>query len=109
MGISSVLQFSVSLLAATAVNASPLLNSRGEISHDGVVGFPETVPGGIIGDVYEAYQPFLKVVNGCVPFAAVDAAGNTGYVTHSIRHVYIYISCPTSNNLLQWWPQAYRR
>jgi len=80
MGISSVLQFSVSLLAATAVNATPLLKSRGVISHNAVAGFPETVPGGTTGDVYEAYQPFLKVVNGCVPFPAVDAAGNTRYV-----------------------------
>jgi len=85
MGISSVLQFSVSILAATtAVSASPLLNSRAVISHDAVVGFPETVPSGTTGDVYQAYQPFLKVVNGCVPFPAVDAAGNTGYALGSI-------------------------
>ncbi|KAH8591986.1 putative necrosis and ethylene inducing peptide 2 precursor [Bisporella sp. PMI_857] len=69
-------QLSVSLLAAAAANASPVAK-RAVIAHDAVVGFAETVPSGTIGDVYEAYQPFLKVVNGCVPFPAVDASGNT--------------------------------
>lgn len=50
---------------------------RESIDHDKVVGFPETVSSGAIGDVYKAYQPLLKVVNGCVPFPAVDAQGNT--------------------------------
>ncbi|KAF5855790.1 hypothetical protein ETB97_008432 [Aspergillus alliaceus] len=50
---------------------------REPIDHDKVVGFPETVPPGATGDVYKAYQPLLKVVNGCVPFPAVDAQGNT--------------------------------
>lgn len=45
------------------------------------MGFAEAVPSGTVGAVYEAYQPFLKVVNGCVPFPAVDSAGNTGYVS----------------------------
>lgn len=49
---------------------------RESIDHDKVVGFPETVPSGTTGDVYKAYQPLLKVVNGCVPFPAVDAQGN---------------------------------
>ncbi|KAG2420381.1 hypothetical protein HFD88_005182 [Aspergillus terreus] len=50
---------------------------RASIDHDKVVGFPETVPNGTTGDVYLAYQPLLYVVNGCVPFPAVDAEGNT--------------------------------
>jgi hypothetical protein len=70
--------------ADVAVNARPTesqtLASRAVISHDAVVGFDETVPSGTIGDAYEAYQPFLKVVNGCVPFPAVDADGNTRFV-----------------------------
>ena len=71
-------QFSVSVLAATAVNAIPLsLESRAVIAHTAVVGFAETVPSGTTGAVYQAYQPFLKVANGCVPFPAVDASGNT--------------------------------
>lgn len=53
---------------------------RDSINHDAVVGFSETVPSGTTGDVYLAYQPFLYVEDGCVPFPAVDAEGNTGYV-----------------------------
>ncbi|KAE8374208.1 necrosis inducing protein [Aspergillus bertholletiae] len=50
---------------------------RASIDHDAVVGFDQTVPSGTTGDVYLAYQPDLYVVNGCVPFPAVDAEGNT--------------------------------
>lgn len=56
------------------------LTPRAVIDHDQVVGFPETVPSGIKGEVYKAYQPYLKVDAGCVPFPAVDAEGNTRYV-----------------------------
>jgi hypothetical protein len=79
MAIFSKLLVSVGLLATVGVNASPV-ERRAVISHDAVVGFAETVPSGTVGNVYEAYQPYLKVVNGCVPFPAVDASGNTGYV-----------------------------
>lgn len=48
------------------------------IDHDKVVSLPQTVPSGPQGELYLAYQPRLKVVNGCVPFPAVDAQGNTG-------------------------------
>jgi len=66
-------------LAATVVtvNGGPL-KPRAVINHDAVVGFPETVPAGITGELYLKYKPFLKVFNGCVPFPAVDAVGNTG-------------------------------
>ncbi|KOC14198.1 NPP1 domain protein [Aspergillus flavus AF70] len=50
---------------------------RASIDHDAVVGFDQTVPSGTTGEVYLAYQPDLYVVNGCVPFPAVDAEGNT--------------------------------
>lgn len=62
--------------AAAAVNASPV-ERRAPIDSDKVVSFAETVPSGTTGSVYLAYKPFLKVTNGCVPFPAVDAAGNT--------------------------------
>jgi hypothetical protein len=68
------------LLATVAVNATPFpltLQSRGTIGSDDIVGFPQTVPSGTVGNVYLAYQPYLYVVNGCVPFPAVDAAGDT--------------------------------
>lgn len=54
---------------------------RASIDHDAVVGFDQTVPSGTTGEVYLAYQPDLYVVNGCVPFPAVDAEGNTKYVS----------------------------
>jgi len=78
-----LLRFSRLLLLAGAftVNAEPLSLSklwrRGTLPHDQVKGFAEAVPAGTVGDVYEAYQPYLDVVNGCVPFPAVDADGNT--------------------------------
>lgn len=59
---------------------SPRLSPRGTIGHDKVVGFNETVPSGSMGDAYLKFKPFLKIVNGCVPFPAVDAAGDTRYV-----------------------------
>lgn len=62
---------------ATCVLGAPL-ERRAVIAHDAVVGFPETVPSGTAGTLYLKYKPFLKVFNGCVPFPAVDAAGNTG-------------------------------
>ncbi|KAF8867396.1 putative NPP1 domain protein [Acephala macrosclerotiorum] len=70
------------LLATAAVNASPVQNStpiekRGTIASDEIVGFAEAVPSGTVGTAYETYQPYLYVVNGCVPFPAVDAAGDT--------------------------------
>ncbi|KAH8901335.1 npp1 domain-containing protein [Thozetella sp. PMI_491] len=74
--LSRVMQGSVALLAATSASASPI-ERRAVINHTDVLGFPEAVPGGSLGAVYEAYKPFLKVVNGCVPFPAVDADGNT--------------------------------
>ncbi|KAJ7123740.1 npp1 domain-containing protein [Mycena epipterygia] len=67
---------SIGFLALAAVGAIPL-EERAAIDSDQVVGFPQTVPSGTIGNVYLAYQPHLYVVNGCVPFPAVDASGNT--------------------------------
>jgi len=78
--ISKVL--SVLVAAAAAVNATPTptpaeILPRGTIASDEIVGFDETVPSGTEGTLYLAYQPYLKVVNGCVPFPGVDAAGDT--------------------------------
>ncbi|KXJ91091.1 necrosis inducing protein [Microdochium bolleyi] len=71
----------IALLAAAAgVQAAPVtqLDSRAVIDHDAVVGFPQTVPSGAVGNAYLKFKPWLKVDGGCVPFPAVDAAGNTG-------------------------------
>lgn len=64
-------------LVASLVGANPI-NRRAVIDSDAVVGFAETVPSGTYGDALLAYQPYLYVINGCVPFPAVDADGNTG-------------------------------
>ncbi|KAM0249118.1 hypothetical protein ACHAP5_003058 [Fusarium lateritium] len=66
-----------SLAFAAGVFGSPI-ERRAVISHDAVVGFPQTVPSSTAGSLYLKYKPFLKVVNGCVPFPAVDSQGNTG-------------------------------
>lgn len=43
----------VYLAAATVgVNAAPVIEARGVIAHDAVVGFPETVPSGAIGNAW---------------------------------------------------------
>lgn len=72
------------LLALTAtLTALPVISAqlhpRASIDSDKLIGFNTTVPDGIKGEVYRAYQPHLYVVNGCVPFPAVDAEGNTKY------------------------------
>lgn len=66
---------SVAALAAVAT-ASPV-ERRAVIGHDEVKPMAGITPGGITGDVYKAYQPYLYVANGCVPFPAVDGYGNT--------------------------------
>lgn len=65
------------LLATTALCKPTTLKPRAVIDHDAVVGFDEAVPDSSEGDLMLAYKPYLKVFNGCVPFPAVDADGNT--------------------------------
>jgi hypothetical protein len=67
------------LAAASYASALPFssLFNRAVINHDAVVGFPQTVPSGLLGTLYLKYKPFLEVYNGCVPFPAVNAAGDT--------------------------------
>lgn len=78
MVLSRFLKTSIGLLTSSCVFATPLqLQSRGTIASDEIVGFAQTVPSGTVGNVYLAYKPYLYVVNGCVPFPAVDAAGDT--------------------------------
>ncbi|KAF3018182.1 hypothetical protein E8E14_011416 [Neopestalotiopsis sp. 37M] len=57
--------------------AAPI-EPRAVIAHDAVVGFAQAVPSGSLGTALLKYKPWLQVVNGCVPFPAVDSAGNTG-------------------------------
>ncbi|KAJ5600962.1 hypothetical protein N7450_002029 [Penicillium hetheringtonii] len=76
---SAVCLLSVAGLSTAAPRevGSIALSRRGTVGSDDIVGFEQTVPSGTTGEVYLAYQPHLKVVNGCVPFPAVDADGNT--------------------------------
>lgn len=74
------------LAAASCISALPTsLEKRAVINHDAVVGFAQAVPSGTVGTLMLKYKPYLKVFNGCVPFPAVDAAGNTGSVQASLR------------------------
>jgi hypothetical protein len=66
------------LEASTSI--SSIIHRRAVINHDAVVSIPQTVPPGPPGELYLKYQPYLHVVNGCVPFPAVDSAGNTRYI-----------------------------
>ncbi|KAI1639969.1 necrosis inducing protein [Biscogniauxia mediterranea] len=59
------------LATGLSVIASPI-RPRDVIAHDAVVGFAESASA-----VALKFKPWLKVVNGCVPFPAVDADGNT--------------------------------
>lgn len=74
MRVSQVTTF----LAALAGALAAPLESRAVISHDAVVGFAQAVPSGSLGTALLKFKPWLQVVNGCVPFPAVDSAGNTG-------------------------------
>ncbi|KAH8671547.1 necrosis inducing protein-domain-containing protein [Xylariales sp. PMI_506] len=50
---------------------------RSDISVDDVVGFATTYPNNTEGELMEKWWPYLYVVDGCVPFPAVDAEGDT--------------------------------
>lgn len=63
-------------LCSVASIAAPV-ERRDPINHDAVVGFPETVPSGVRGELYLKYKPYLQIDGGCVPFPAVDNNGNT--------------------------------
>lgn len=75
-----MLALAVSARAALAVPSrtdSSFATKRSDIASDEVVGFATTVADGTEGDLMLQWQPYLYVVDGCVPFPAVDADGNT--------------------------------
>ncbi|KAK8200466.1 necrosis inducing protein [Phyllosticta capitalensis] len=43
-----------------------------------VPSFPETVPKGVPGELYQRFKPYLHVGGGCAPLPVVDDEGNTG-------------------------------
>ncbi|OLN87238.1 hypothetical protein CCHL11_03668 [Colletotrichum chlorophyti] len=73
----SLFRIAAWLAAAASTTVAAPIEPRAVIAHDAVVGFPQTVPSGIVGSLYLKYQPYLKIVNGCVPFPAVNSAGDT--------------------------------
>ncbi|KAJ0109756.1 hypothetical protein N8I77_011221 [Diaporthe amygdali] len=75
MAVRSLL--TAALVATTALSKPTAIKTRAVIDHDAVVGFAEAAPDNSEGDLMLAYKPYLKVFNGCVPFPAVDAEGNT--------------------------------
>ena len=72
------LQFTIAVLLCLSISAWSLcIQRRYEvIDHDAVVGFAQAVLSGTVGELYLKYKPYLYVVNGCVPFPAVNADGN---------------------------------
>ncbi|KAH8671327.1 necrosis inducing protein [Xylariales sp. PMI_506] len=65
------------LLALNSVAIAGRISRRGTVGNDDIVGLPETVPSTTAGTLYLKYKPFLYRVNGCDPYPAVDAEGNT--------------------------------
>lgn len=63
-------------LRPTRTRSAPK-EKRSDIDSDAVVGFVTTVPDNTEGELMEKWWPYLYVVDGCVPFPAVDAEGNT--------------------------------
>lgn len=63
-------------LRPTRTRAAPV-EKRSDIASDDVVGFATAVDAGIEGQLMEKWWPYLYVVDGCVPFPAVDAEGDT--------------------------------
>lgn len=93
------------LLASLAASAAAIpltpnagLLTRDVIDHDAVVGFDETVPDSIIGDMYLAYKPYLKVVSGCVPFPAVDAEGAPRHSYPFLAHEHVMLTMASLGN-----------
>lgn len=63
--------------ASTPGSVASPLQRRGTVGNDDIVGLPQTVPSTTAGTLYLKYKPYLYRVNGCVPYPAVDAEGNT--------------------------------
>lgn len=89
LGVRHLLVVAVNLAAITG--AVPL-DRRAPIASDQVVPFTQLIPSGSTGQLYLAYQPFLLVSNGCVPFPAVDSVGNTKSVISAVIQTCILLT-----------------
>jgi hypothetical protein len=68
------------LISIPHISALPFhlaLTRRAQLAYDAIAGFNEAVPSGITGELMLKYKPWLEVYNGCVPYPAVNAAGDT--------------------------------
>lgn len=74
-----ILTTALLLLALGAAVTGRPIQRRGILAPDQIVGLAPAVPNDMTGTLYQAYQPYLDVINGCVPFPAVDINGNTKY------------------------------
>ncbi|MBY2926963.1 NPP1 family protein [Rhizobium leguminosarum] len=68
------------------------------IDHDKVQGFPDSTSGFL-----KTFQPYLQVHDGCVPFPAVDAAGN---VSGGLKPSGLFANGGCSHNLGQIYVRA---
>jgi hypothetical protein len=71
------------LLSLSPISALPFglsFSRRATLAYDAIVNFNEAVPSGITGELMLKYKPWLEVYNGCVPYPAVNAAGDVGQV-----------------------------
>ena len=69
------MQLLILILVAVVASAAPL-DSRATVGINAITAFAQNVPSGTEGTLCLKYKPFLKVVNGCVPFPAVAANGD---------------------------------
>lgn len=74
------LAMGAAIAAPSRTDSSPIAK-RSDIAHDKVVGFAQTVAADTEGSLMLEWKPYLYVVDGCVPFPAVDSAGDTRSVS----------------------------
>ncbi|TLD14563.1 necrosis- and ethylene-inducing protein 2 precursor [Venturia nashicola] len=73
----AIFPYIVASLAAAIFVQAGHIEKRGTVGNSHIVGLAAAVPSGTTGTIYKTYQPYLKVVHGCVPYPGVDASGNT--------------------------------
>uniref|UniRef100_K3X208 Uncharacterized protein n=1 Tax=Globisporangium ultimum (strain ATCC 200006 / CBS 805.95 / DAOM BR144) TaxID=431595 RepID=K3X208_GLOUD len=69
------MKFTCTLLVSAL--AAIVAVQAGSISHDQVVPFAEPTPSSISEKAAIKFKPQIHISNGCHPYPAVDAAGNT--------------------------------
>jgi hypothetical protein len=83
------------LAIVTAVNRRTL-RSHAILPPNQIVGLAPTAPNDMTGTLYQAYQPYLDVINGCVPFPVVDINCNAKYYLLSVSNNRVVLTCPSA-------------